>query len=246
MRTESPTFRLRPGVAFPDWSTVSSDAAREAVLALLELSDMGHRWGTYTDLEDRVRSAILRHFADRGHSPFVAALARATDLQSVEVERVVESLVARDLVVREDGRIAGAYPFTERETEHRVTITGHVVHAMCAIDALGTGAMLGRDVDIDSRCRACGAAIRVATRDRGRTLAAVSPADTVVWSGIRYEGGCAASSICTAMAFFCSDAHLRAWLDARDPTAPGFRLSIGEALEVGRAIFGPALARAER
>ncbi|NJO35330.1 MAG: hypothetical protein HC869_21830, partial [Rhodospirillales bacterium] len=76
--------------------------------------------------------------------------------------------------------------------------------------------------------------IRFTTSDCGRALSAADPATAVVWSGLRYEDGCAASSICVTMAFFCSDAHLEDWRAAHDPKAAGFRLSMDEALQAGR------------
>jgi hypothetical protein len=49
------------------------------------------------------------------------------------------------------------------------------------------------------------------------------------------------------LAFFCSDAHLAAWLEQHGKELPGFRLSMEEGLEAGRAIFEHSLkmARAE-
>jgi mercuric reductase len=63
-----------------------------------------------------------------------------------------------------------------------------------------------------------------------------------MWQSVRYEGACAATSLCGATAFFSSDEHLSAWRREGSPDAPGFRLSMEEALEAGRAIFGPSLA----
>jgi mercuric reductase len=85
----------------------------------------------------------------------------------------------------------------------------------------------------------------IATRDRGQRLADVQPGSTVVWSGIRQSDGCAANTICTVVAFFCDDAHLEAWRAEHHPKGPGFRLSIDEALQVGRAFFAPSLAGLE-
>jgi hypothetical protein len=78
----------------------------------------------------------------------------------------------------DEERIVGAYPLTSRKTEHQVHVGGKRVHAMCAIDALGVRAMLGRD-------------------------------------------------------------------SANHPDAAGYRLSLDEAFQVGRAIFGPTLAGLE-
>src|SRR5258706_95503 len=76
----------------------------------------------------------------------------------------------------------------------------------------------------------------------GRTLAAASAEEAVVWSGMLYGGACAATSLCTVQAFFCSDEHLERWR-ARGPAggASGFRLSLEEAFQFGRAIFAPML-----
>jgi hypothetical protein len=116
---------------------------------------------------------------------------------------------------------------------------------MCAIDALGVGAMLGRDIAIASGCRQCGAAISVTTQGTGTALAIVAPDGALVWSGMRTDAGCAADTLCTVIAFFCSDAHLEAWRSANHPHAAGYRLSLDVALQVGRAIFGPTLAGLE-
>jgi len=115
------------------------------------------------------------------------------------------------------------------------------VNAMCAVDALGIGAMTRRDVAITSRCHHCGAPIRIVTGNRGAALTNVEPATAVMWQSVRYEGACAANSLCATTAFFCSDDHLSAWHDQRSDE-PGFRLSAQEGLEAGRALFGPSLA----
>jgi hypothetical protein len=62
---------------------------------------------------------------------------------------------------------------------------------------------------------------------------------------MRADAGCAADTLCTVITFFCSAAHLEAWRSANHPDAAGFRLSLDEAVQVGRAIFGPTLAGLE-
>ena len=101
--------------------------------------------------------------------------------------------------------------------------------------------MFGKDVDVESSCRACGAEIQASTRGDGRALAAVSPDSAVVWSGIEYEDGCAATSLCTVIAFFCTDRCLESWRDREHPDTKGYRLSIDEAMQAGLAIFSPML-----
>lgn len=241
-----PRYAVRPGVTFPDWAAVTSPATRDALLAIFAAFGAARTWRDYTPAEDGVRTALLRLYAEAGRAPAIGALARRAGVGETAIRPILASLTARDLVVLDaDGeRIVGAYPFTDRGTDHRVRLDDRTLNAMCAIDALGVGDMYGRDVEIRSRCRACGAPVDIATGDRGRTVAAVAPATAVVWSGIRDTGGCAASTLCTVIAFFCTDAHLAAWRAEHHPGSPGFRLSIAEALEAGRAIFAPSLAAA--
>jgi hypothetical protein len=86
------------------------------------------------------------------------------------------------LALRPDGQtLRYVYPFSVGTTGHRVTLGRHTLNSMCAIDALGTGAMYGRDIAIDSQCGFCSEAIRVTTADKGNGLDTVSPAGAVVW-----------------------------------------------------------------
>ncbi|HLZ05474.1 MAG TPA: organomercurial lyase, partial [Bradyrhizobium sp.] len=241
-----PSFAVRPGVTFPDWSIVTSSAVQDALSAMVGSDHVLNRWSGYEPVTDRVRVALLQLYADVGRAPTIAALAERSGLSEPALRPVLEELRRRDLLVLDGGRITGAYPFTDRDTGHRVTLgqtqVKTQVSAMCAVDALGIGAMTGRDIAIASRCRHCGAPIRIATRDRGRALADVEPAAAVMWQSVRYEGACAADSLCATTVFFCSDDHLAAWRRERSANDVGFRLSIEEGLEAGRALFGPSLA----
>jgi len=96
--------------------------------------------------------------------------------------------------------------------------------------------MYQTDVAIDSFCLGCDAAIRVATKESGASLETVSPSSAIVWFGIDHADQCSATSLCTVLAFFCCDAHLTSWRKA-NPEAKGYRLSMEEGFQVGRAIF---------
>ena len=235
---------LGPDAIFPDWSVVISDNARAVINASIDLQGLENRWSGIGEAEDAVRRAVLRDYARAGHAPSITELGEATGLGAAAARGLLEQLKERDLVVLDDAgeAILGAYPFTERDTGHRVDLAGTTVSAMCAIDALGIGAMCERDVAIDSTCRACGEAIEIATRDRGAALDRATPEGAVVWVGLRYADACAASSLCTVMTFFCSDAHLDRWRGANYPDLNGIRLSIDEAFQAGKAIFTPMLA----
>jgi len=245
-RPVRPGFAVRPGVTFPDWSAVTSPAVQDALSAMVGSDHVFNRWSGYDAVTDRVRVALLQLYAGDGRAPAIAALAERAGLSEPAIRPVLEELRRRDLVVLDCGRIIGAYPYTDRDTGHRVTlgrtqVKTHV-NAMCGLDALGIGAMTGGDVRVASRCRHCGAAVRIATRDRGTALADIAPATAVMWQSVRYDGACAADSLCATTAFFCSDDHLAAWRRECSADEPGFRLSIPEALEAGRALFGPSLA----
>ena len=238
-----PSYAVRPGVTFPDWSVVTSAAVKDALLAMVCSDHVLNRWSGYDPATDRVRVALLQLYAEHGRAPDPGALALRAGLSEMAVRPLLEDLRRRDLVVLDGDRIVGAYPFTDRETGHRVTLDGRTLNAMCAVDALGIGAMVDRDIAIVSHCRHRGPPIRITTRDRGQGLAQIEPRTAVMWQSVRYEGACVANSLCATTAFFCSDDHLSAWHRERSADEPGFRLSVDEALEAGRAIFGPSLAR---
>jgi hypothetical protein len=222
---------------------VTSPRVREALLAI-ENSGALVNWRGLTAEEDSVRVTLLQMYAEHGRAPSVADLARQVEMNVPELETLLAGLQARDVIVRDkdSGAILGAYPFTEGQTGYQVDLGAQTLRAMCAIDALGIGAMFDRDVRIRSSCSMCGTSIEIATLNRGRELGYWTPETAIVWSGIRYEG-CAANSLCKVLAFFCSDIHLESWRRAQSDDAPGFRLSMEEGLEAGRALFEDSLKR---
>lgn len=233
---------LRNGVDLPDWTAVQSPAAQNALDAIFSVFDMATLWQGCTEDEDRTRAAVLRLYGELGRAPKIKELAAATGWETGDLRLLLDRLEQRDMLLldADSSEIIGAYPFTERQTGHRVIFNGHALNAMCAVDALGVGAMFGQDAILASSCRACGAPIRIATRDKGASLERAVPAEAMVWVGIQYEGR-AASSLCRVIAFFCSPCHFQAWRNDRSEMR-GVRLSVAEALEVAIAIFRPLLA----
>lgn len=235
-------FLLRPGVLMPDWSGVTDAAARAALAAAMADAGRAEKWAGLDPAEDQIWQAILRGFAAIGRAPGTLSLAAAARLDHAAVSRWLRSLHRRDLIVLDgDGAVTAAYPFCAWETGHRIRFDVLTVNALCAIDTLGAGAMVGRDTVIVSSCPECGAEIRLATRNNGHPLEAVTPATAVVWLGLRYADNCAATSGCTVKRFFCSDAHLASWRQRVDPKGSGFRLSMDAAFQVGKAVFVPML-----
>jgi hypothetical protein len=188
----------------------------------------------------------LELFARLGRPPHLAEISREVNLSEEKIRALLSELQAHDLLAMDHsaGTIAYAYPFTGRETEHRVEAWGRKLYAVCAIDALGVGGMLRADTAIESSCRACGTRIEISTAHGGKSLSFARPGDAVVWYDLAYSGS-AATSCCRSIAFFCSDADIQQWLTAQTSQRTGCRLTVDEALEVSRALFEPVLAAAK-
>lgn len=235
---------IRPGVLRPDWSAVTTPAAREALQGRMAArAGLLDRWSHALEAgEDLVWRTVLQLYADRGRPPRSSEVAAETGGEPDRVKALLRKLQLRDLIGLEPGTDAlhYAYPFSEAASGHKVELRGHLLYALCAIDALGVGAMYRTDITVESSCRLCGATIRVTTMDEGRALRSVHAAQAVVWYDFAYTDS-AASSCCPAIAFFCSDEHLQRWRDAQIPPREGVRLGMNAALELGRAIFGPVL-----
>lgn len=237
------TVALRPDLALPDWSLLTDRAGREALAAAMAVAGRRERWAGLDAAEDAVRRTVLLGFAAFGAPPSVMEIAASTGLDAGAVRAALARLAGRDVIVLgEDGRIAAAYPFSAEPTPHRVALArfATTVHALCAIDALGIGGMLGADTLVESRCAETGAKVTVRTRNGGFALAELTPAGAQVWYGLAYAGGCAARSGCALKLFFRSEADLASWR-ARHHDHPGYRLSVPAALQLGLALFAPML-----
>ncbi|MFP6732938.1 MAG: organomercurial lyase [Rhodospirillales bacterium] len=237
-------FEVRPGVTFPDLTVVRTPVARAALADIIKAFGIEKCFANYDADQDRVRNSVLRSLAERGRAPEIGELAEDLELPSDTVADHLSALRKKDLVVFDtaQGRLVGAYPLTERQTEHRIEIGGQQIHAMCAIDALGTGAMFRQDIRITSSCRASGAPITIETADAGTRIKSADPDSAIVWSGIQVSDGVAADSLCTVLAFFSSAQIFEEWRAGEHPHTPGYRLSLAEGIEVGGAIFKPFLA----
>jgi alkylmercury lyase len=234
---------IRPGVQRPDWSVVTKPAAREALIGRDRAwAGPSQRW-TLTTLQDLAWRTALELFGRFGRPPQLSEIGKTMGLSPERIRVLVSELQAHDLLGMDDaaGTIVYAYPFSGKATGHRVGLHGSKLNALCAIDALGVGGMFRTDVTIESSCRACEAKIEIATADAGKSLHSARPADAVVWYDLAFNRS-VATSCCPSIAFFCCDEHLQRWLVGQISRRVGYRLTLDEALEVGRAIFEPILA----
>ena len=192
-----------------------------------------------------VHNAVLRAFAATGRSPDRAAL--RGDAVVDDADAALTELQQHDVIqLDEDGRIWAAYPFSGRPTRHLVTIDdGPTVYAMCAIDALGMSAMLGRQITIRSvDPNNSRAVIVTVSEDR----AAWVPSTTVVVIGEVIDSGAdscrsprpAADRCCGTLNFFTDEASARFWLTEHRGIS-GRIVDQARALQVGVETFGDLL-----
>jgi Alkylmercury lyase len=196
-----------------------------------------------------VHLQVLLAFANSGHAPALPVLEVAAARYGRTAAEVLADLHAGDFIQLDDaGRVRAAYPFSAVPTAHAVRIDGGLlVHAMCAIDALGMAAMLARGVTIESTDTRTGQPIMVTVTKKG-TAATWEPASAVVFRGCLASCASgpaqpAARVSCGHVNFFATPASAAAWAAAH-PEVTGETLGQAAALRLGREIFGPLLAGA--
>jgi hypothetical protein len=185
----------------------------------------------------QVHLAVLAAFAQTGRPPARDELERIARADGADPAAVLAELAERDVIAFDaDGEIRAAYPFSPAPTPIQVSWEGGPVnYAMCAIDALGISAMLGRPVTITAAEPGTGRTITVhADRDRARW----DPPRAVVFAGTTGADCChAADRTCGYINFFTSARAARAWAQA-NPAVTGEVLRQARALRRGVAEFG--------
>ena len=187
-----------------------------------------------------VHQEILRNFAATGSAPGPETLEAAAAPYRRTAGEVLAELDREDfLTLGAGGTIRAAYPFSATQTPHRVRIAGGAeAWSMCAIDALGIPAMLGRNVVITSADPVTGEPVTV-TAGPDRTTV-WEPRGAVVFVGRRGCSGPAATVCCDALNFFTSTASARTW--AREhPDVTGTVVGQARAEEIARQTFGALL-----
>ena len=90
------------------------------------------RQGLSKELSDMYRN-ILSSYVDRGKTLNKDEIAR----QVSDLDESIRILRDNDMVIFDtDGEPVGACPFTMEQREHEVSVNGHTVHCMCALDPL--------------------------------------------------------------------------------------------------------------
>jgi hypothetical protein len=183
----------------------------------------------------RLHRHILTTFARTGRPPSRASLGRFApdDLRE---------LAERDVVAfDEHGELRAAYPFSPTETGITVTWAGGpTVHAMCAIDALGISAMLGRPVVITATEPDTGEIVIV---DVDGEAATWIPETAVVYAGAVDDCCPSVDGTCGDINFFTITDAAHAWA-TRHPEVTGAVLDQHTALTCGITEFRDLLSDA--
>lgn len=96
---------IRPGVLRPDWSAVTTAAARRALNGRMSArAGLLDKWSHALDPdEDLVWRTVLQHYAASGRSPEASEVADNTGLAQSRVDALLRKLQLRDLVGLENG-----------------------------------------------------------------------------------------------------------------------------------------------
>ncbi len=181
---------------------------------------------------------ILYSYVERGET-----LSKSEIAQQVQnIEEAINVLSNNDMVVFDDnGEPAGAYPFTMEQREHEVTVNGHRVHCMCALDALAVSPMFDMETSINSKCHVSGEPVTI--RQRNDQIMDMDTHSDVFF-GISWNSaanGCCAISLCTEMIFLKAKQVADQWQaqDVDNREIFGLR----DAIEFAAEFFVPLMTR---
>jgi hypothetical protein len=175
-----------------------------------------------------------------GEPPSGEAVSAAAGDLGVDPDAALAVLAREDLVhVDESGRPTVAYPFSARDRGHRVRIDGgREVQAMCAIDALGIASMLEQPIEVSSGDPTSGGEVRVQLTPGEQPT--WQPAEAVVLAGSAGCDGPSFGGCCDVLNFFETLENAQRYLHEH-PQITGTPISIPEAAEAGRVVFGEVL-----
>jgi hypothetical protein len=119
-----------------------------------------------SEIDSRVRVAVLDHFAATGRAPRTEELPFPAPTLAAAYER----LAARHVIVLDDaGELRMAAPFSAVPTPFTTTVgdgpDGPTYHGNCIWDALGIVAMLGGTGTVATPCPDCGEPLTVRVED---------------------------------------------------------------------------------
>lgn len=224
------------GVRPSTQSKQNSDSGAERALGTVGLRPglLAESRAAELDTQDRTLYRLILERMSSGNQPTRRWLAERAGSDGV-LDRLSD-LAAADLIgLNGDREVALAYPLSATPTRHRVdTIDGRQLWACCAIDALGIPAMLDVGATVSAREPDGDAEITVALGPTGPP--SPNPEGAVVLAAVAGEGTTACCA-CPFINFFPSAANAKAYQEEH-PELSGALMSIEEATEAGRQLFG--------
>lgn len=158
------------------------------------------------------------------------------------VEETINTLRTNDMVVFDkNNEPVGAYPFTMEQRDHKVKVNDHLVHSMCALDALAISPMFNMKTQIDSSCVVSGDSISIQQFDQ-KVLN--KDENKNVHFGINWNSAannCCATSLCTEMIFLKNEEIAKQWFSEDTNNREIF--SIDEAIEFASLFFKPLVSK---
>lgn len=228
----------------------------QALQKLHDLLPLKERQDSLTPQYRELHRAMLRSLVDKGRplsdeeivkavggveaARAAIALLGAYDLVVLGPLTVADARTGRQVVLDGmGGDVVGAYPVTTEKTPHKVSVGGHALYAMCAVDALAVGAAFDKDVEIESVCHFTGEPVRI--HQRRKEILEATPAARDLRVGVRWQrlATSAAHCLCRQMVFLKDAATADRW-QAKDPATMDV-FTIAEAIDFGEAFFAPLL-----
>lgn len=219
---------------------MNSSIVDDAVERLARQLPLQARQGLLASDLRRLHQIVIESLVMQGRPPSDGEIVAVVGAD--QADAAVRRLGGDDLVVLSTDRrsIVGAYPVTTEKTPHQVRVSGHLICAMCALDAVSVAPMFGVPVEICSHCRVTGEFVCI--RQDGTRVLEATPAGVRV--GVRWQmpsGDHAAHSMCREMVFLRDDAAAAEWGagDRRNHSV----FTLEEAIEFGSRTFRPLLER---
>jgi mercuric reductase len=185
-----------------------------------------------------VYQKILNSYVELGRTLNKAEIAEQVE----NVEEVIDTLRTNDMVVFDSkNEPVGAYPFTMEQRDHKVKVNGHLVHSMCALDALAISPMFNIKTHIDSKCHVSGDSISI---DQFDQEVLNKDENTNVHFAINWNSAannCCATSLCTEMIFLKDEEIANKWFSEDTDNREIF--TIDEAIEFASLFFKPLVSK---
>ncbi|MDH5395219.1 MAG: alkylmercury lyase family protein [Gammaproteobacteria bacterium] len=185
------------------------------------------------------RQDVLNPYLKSLYREIILSLAHTGQAPSVTDILSMNKLNQDDLIIYDEknNKITGAYPFSLKQTPHRILLSESELFAMCAFDAVAIAPVYGVSVEIRSHCYITKDEINI--KQNADKIVSVKPGSDI-FIGIKWQpaGTCAAENLCMEMIFLKNGHVAREW-QAASPNKNIFPLA--EAIAFSVHYFRPLI-----